>query len=163
MECSETSTPRVCRLADKPCREFYEAKNPLFKKVFEFIDANGLDGLKKFPEGKHPIDADKVFVNFSDTLLKKPESAKFEVHDKYVDLQLVISGVERMGIKPRGELSELESDKMSEKDVKFYSDLPSDFLDLRAGEYVVFFPENGHAPAIGDGTVRKCIFKILAQ
>ena len=88
MECSETSTPRVCRLADKPCREFYEAKNPLFKKVFEFIDANGLDGLKKFPEGKHPIDADKgiVFLGAFDDYMISGPGKRFVLETTPVDI-----------------------------------------------------------------------------
>lgn len=157
-------TPKVFSISDVSAQARFIAKNARFAKVFEFIKSNGLGKLADFPDGKHVIDGDELFVNFSNSKLKKPEDAKFEVHNKYVDLQLLIKGErERMGVKPRAKLENMKEDKLAEKDVIFYSDTPENFVELKAGEYVVFFPEDGHAPMIGEGEVKKCIFKILAD
>ena len=162
-ESNGVHTPVVCKLGDAGSEAAYVAANPRFAKVFEFIKANGLERLAQFPDGKHMIDGDKIFVNFSSVELKKPQEAKFEVHDKYVDLQLVIVGKERMGVKPRSEVCDVMRNDMAQNDVIFFNDLPDEFVDLESGEYVVFFPSNAHAPAIGEGAVKKCIFKVLAH
>lgn len=156
------SAPKVCKL-NAENEAFYTAKNKRFAKVFDFLRANNLEKMAQFADGKQVIDGDEIFVNFATVNLKKPNDAKFEVHDKYIDLQFVITGEESMGIKPRGELKNFKENLIEAKDVIFYTDAPENFVNLKAGEFVVFFPNNGHAPAIGDGTIKKCIFKIKAD
>ncbi|MFR5871384.1 MAG: YhcH/YjgK/YiaL family protein [Alistipes sp.] len=90
--------------------------------------------------------------------------APLEAHDRYIDVQipLRVRGEERFGwrprercILPRGEFDEAA-------DIVFFDDKPSCYVSLHPGEFVVFFPEDAHAPLIGSGNVRKAILKIRA-
>ena len=46
------------------------------------------------------------------------------------------------------------------KDILFFDDVPQTYYTLRPGQFTVLFPEDGHAPMVGEGTVRKIIVKV---
>jgi beta-galactosidase beta subunit len=35
------------------------------------------------------------------------------------------------------------------------------YFDLHVGQMAIFLPEDGHAPMIGEGKIKKCIVKVL--
>jgi len=51
----------------------------------------------------------------------------------------------------------------SRKDVMFYHDTPSTFAKLVPGQFAIFFPEDGHAPCLGKGEIRKIVAKIAVE
>ena len=44
-------------------------------------------------------------------------------------------------------------------DILLFDDVPQTFYTMRPGQFTVLFPEDGHAPMVGEGTVRKIIVK----
>ena len=91
----------------------------------------------------------------------KPKSeAVIETHDKYIDIQLPLFGVEKIGWKSRGELQEESIPYDEEKDITFYIDHPTAYTKVYPGQFVIYFPSDGHAPGIGQGTIRKAVIKI---
>lgn len=48
----------------------------------------------------------------------------------------------------------------AEKDIQFFDDVPQTYYTLRPGQFTVLFPEDGHAPMVGEGTMRKIIVKV---
>jgi len=57
--------------------------------------------LKELPVGKYEIEGEQIFAMVSRVCGRRKESALLETHDKYIDIQLVISGTDVMGWKPR--------------------------------------------------------------
>ena len=49
---------------------------------------------------------------------------------------------------------------LTEKDIQFFDDVPQTYYTLCPGQFTVLFPEDGHAPMVGEGIVRKIIFKV---
>ncbi len=47
-----------------------------------------------------------------------------------------------------------------ENDCALYSDAPTSFVDLRPGQFAIMYPEDPHAPVIGEGKIRKLIAKV---
>lgn len=47
-----------------------------------------------------------------------------------------------------------------ENDCVLFSDIPEVFFTLKPGQFAVVFPEDAHAPAIGEGIIKKAIVKI---
>ena len=135
----------------------YSAVYPRFSTVMGYLA--GVD-LAAINEGKYEIDGDSIFMTVVDAELKKPENAFLETHDKYIDIQIVISGTETFGWKDRDKCKEAKEAYSDRKDIAFFSDKPSAFVTLGAGECIVFFPGDAHAPLIGDGKVKKCIVKV---
>jgi len=135
-----------------------QALNPLFKQAFEFIQKNDL--LKMEP-GKTIIDGDKLFISVMENDGKTSEAAKMESHVNYIDIQVVISGVETMGWTAIEHCTDALEPYNTEKDLQFFSNKPSTFITVNPGEFAIFFPEDGHAPGIGNGPIKKAVIKVL--
>ena len=79
----------------------YEALNPNFTKAIEFIKENDLASL---PLGRNEICGDLVYANVMEAQPKRKEEARLEIHRRYIDIQIPISGDELMGYTPLNEL-----------------------------------------------------------
>jgi len=135
-----------------------QALNPLFKQAFEFIQKND---LSKMESGKTIIDGDKLFISVMEIDGKTAEAARLESHVKYIDIQVVISGVETMGWTAIEHCTEVLEPYNTEKDLQFFGNKPSTLITVNPGEFAIFFPEDGHAPGIGNGPIKKAVFKVL--
>ncbi len=134
--------------------------NPHFAKVCDYL--SGID-LAMLEDGRYEIDGDKAYVTVKDHQLKKKEDARVEAHDKYIDIQIVIRGTESFGWVSRSDCKTVQTPMNEEKDIIFYADAPTTYVTLSSGQMVIFFPGDGHAPLVGDGTVRKAIVKVAVE
>jgi biofilm protein TabA len=50
-----------------------------------------------------------------------------------------------------------------ERDIAFFSDRPAAWLPLAQGQFMVFFPEDAHAPLAADGPLHKVVVKLLVE
>lgn len=137
----------------------YNSVNPRFAKTFEYLLKTDFSALA---DGRYEIDGDEIYMMVQERDLKKPEDAALEVHDRYIDIQLILEGRESFGWSDRAALSSPRGEMDTTKDILFYDDKPSTYFTLGPGEMAVLFPGDGHAPLVGDGRVRKCIVKVLA-
>lgn len=136
----------------------YSSVHPLFAKAFEFLYS--ID-LKNVEVGKYEISEGLNYVVVEKEGMTAEEStAKFECHNKHIDIQLCIRGKEKLGWKPRNDCKSLKAEYNAEKDVLFYNDSPDTFFELSDNQFVIFFPEDVHAPMIADGIIKKLIVKV---
>ena len=137
----------------------YFCIHPLFAPAFEYIQAQDKGALQP---GKYEIQGDdlKVIISNNPGKTKEESNAKFECHEKYIDIQVCISGKETIGWKPRNTCSQQKDQYNSEKDVTFYNDAPDMYFQLTNNQFAIFFPEDVHAPMIGEGEIKKMIFKV---
>jgi len=88
-----------------------------------------------------------------------------EAHRKYLDLQYIIYGKEKIGFADYSNIKKVHSEYSSENDVEFFDSLDNEcFITLNQNHYAIFFPEDIHRPGISinsPGNVRKVIFKFL--
>ncbi len=111
--------------------------------------------------GIHELDGKDIYVNVMEPELKKPADAKLEIHDAYIDIQVLIRGEqETFGWSERADLRKPLGEFDAGKDIQFFDDEPQTFYTLRPGQFTILFPEDGHAPMIGEGNVRKIIVKV---
>lgn len=139
--------------------ERYFALNARLKMVFDFLATADVESLAV---GRHDIDGDELFVNVSELELRPMEAAHLEVHNRYVDVQVVLGGEELFGWSNRSDCHEAEGEFDTERDILFYGDRPQTYYHVRPGQFTILFPEDAHAPMLGEGSVRKLIFKVLA-
>lgn len=137
----------------------YFLVHPLFAKAFDYIKQTDLQSKEP---GKYEIDGDKLKAIFSDKkgMTTEESIAKFECHNKHIDIQLCISGVETIGWKPREKCTTEKGPYNEEKDVLFYTDSPDMYFQLTDGQFVIFFPEDVHAPMIGENEIKKLVIKV---
>ena len=137
--------------------ERYAGLHKHFKKAFEFIKSNDINKLEP---GKYPIDGDELHASVSLKDGLKTADAKFEAHDKYIDIQVCPAGAEQIGWRPRKNCMNPKAQYDEVKDVIFYNDQPETYFQLHEGEFAIFFPEDVHAPMIGEGPIKKLVVKV---
>lgn len=138
--------------------EQYFSLHPLFAAAFAFIRETDLANV---PDGKSDI-AEGLKAIFSNAPGKTKEAslAKFECHNKNIDIQLCINGTETIGWKPREKCITPNGGYNEEKDVQLYYDDADTFFQLTNGQFAIFFPEDVHAPMIGEGDIKKLVIKV---
>ena len=136
----------------------YISVHPLFNKAFNYIRTTDFNEL---PDGKFEIaDGLKGILSNAPGKTKEASLAKFECHDKNIDIQFCIKGQETIGWKPRSACNIKNGEYNDEKDVRFFADSPDMFFELQDDQFVIFFPDDVHAPMIGDGNIKKLVIKV---
>ena len=83
-----------------------------------------------------------------------------EYHQKYLDIHILLTGKETIGWK---NLSDCKVEKQAfdvENDYGLYQDAPTTYVTLHPNEFAIVYPEDAHAPIIGEGKIRKLVVKI---
>ena len=135
----------------------YFALHPLFEKAFAYV--NSLD-LQNLQPGKYEVEGKTLHASVSEKPGYKAEEAKFEAHNNYIDIQVCPSGREKLGWKARKDCKEVKTEYDADKDVIFYNDPPESYFNLSQGQFAIFFPEDVHAPMIGEGSIKKLVVKV---
>ena len=138
--------------------EKYASLSPLFAQAVEFLKSTDLLAHEL---GKVVLVEGQLIVNFSQARPKSKEEAKIETHDKFIDIQIPLTGIELMGYTPRADLPMESYDSV--KDITFYKGLASDYFQITPGMFAVFFPQDGHAPAITPNEIKKVIVKVAVS
>lgn len=137
----------------------YAALNPLFADVVEFLNDHDLQTLEV---GKYPIQGNNVFLNLQMAKGRSQEAAVLETHIEMIDIQIPLSAEESFGYTPLQDLPDFEYN--AEKDITKYGDTKAQtYVTVKPGQFVIFFPQDGHAPCITpQAEIKKAIFKIKA-
>lgn len=135
----------------------YASLHPRFTRAFNFVKSQNLAALEP---GKFEIDGKEIHASVSAKEGVTAADAKFECHDHYIDIQVCPAGSETIGWKPRNTCQQIKTPYNPEKDVTFFSDQPDTYFELQAGQFAIFFPEDVHAPMIGEGTIKKLVVKV---
>ena len=135
----------------------YFGLHELFEKAFQFINDQNLQTIQP---GKFEIKGKDLHASVSLKDGCKKGDAKFEAHNNYIDIQVCLSGKETIGWKPRSACSDIKIDYNPEKDVIFFSDEPDTFFELHERQFAIFYPEDVHAPMIGEGPIKKLVVKV---
>ncbi|MGX5690633.1 YhcH/YjgK/YiaL family protein [Arcticibacter tournemirensis] len=128
-----------------------------FDKAFEYLKNEDLQSLEV---GKTVIEEGSLTSAVSAKEGAKVEDAKFEAHNNFIDIQVCISGKEKMGWSTRSVCTNPVAPYNPEKDVIFYNDKPGMYFELQPGQFAIFFPEDVHAPMIGEGVIKKLVIKV---
>ncbi|MFA5865623.1 MAG: YhcH/YjgK/YiaL family protein [Phycisphaerae bacterium] len=109
----------------------------------EFLEKDNLIGMAP---GRYEIDGSNIFALIQHYETKPQERGKWEAHRRYIDIQFVVQGMERMGYANLGTME--ISEPYNEKDDYLLLGGSGDFFTVRAGTFVVFAPEDVHMPTI---------------
>lgn len=116
--------------------------------------------LRSLPSGRHEIDGENLFALVFEYQTKRVEDTFWEAHRRYIDVQYVEAGVERMGYAPLRTMRHGPYD--DEKDyVRAEGD--GEFFLLRAGFFTVLWPHDAHMPGLvveRPAPVKKVVMKV---
>lgn len=139
----------------------YFEELPLLKKVEEFVaDFNH----KKLSDGTYEIDGKRVFAMVQSYRTKQQtQEMMFEAHKKYIDLQYIVNGIEKIRWANLDKVDLIEERYSSGWDIAFYEGNAMFDFTLTKGTFLLLYPEDAHLPGLSaqkDINVRKIVFKM---
>lgn len=138
----------------------YQGLQPELYRALELLTQIDFATL---PDGKYEVDGEKLFYQLS-TYDSREENDTPEAHRKYIDVQFLVSGQEWVGVAPLSAM-EQEVEARPEGDIWFYRGPVNDLL-LAGDRFMVFFPQDAHAPCVAvdhPAPCRKCLVKVMVQ
>ena len=138
--------------------EEFDYLSDKIKECFEFYKNND---MKKMEKGSHPIKADELFVNIVEYETTDPENRFWEAHKDYLDLHLMLDGIEQIDLNFIDNM-DLGSYK-KEDDYQAMDGEKNSSVILNEGDFLICYPNDGHMTAIkvkDPQKIKKAIFKI---
>lgn len=144
----------------------YHGLGPRFEAGMRWLEDNALTGqaidstFGGMDPGRYDLDGEDLFAMVQDYESKPKSEGFWEAHRQYADIQLVVSGAEHMGYAPATSLVPGSYDDESD-----FLRLDGDgmFIDMRAGTFMVLFPQDAHMPGMAidaPSPVRKIVVKV---
>ncbi len=133
------------------------ALHPAFASLFDFLASNDLLSM---PLGRIEVDGDNLFINNVNPECVPASEQVLEMHRRYIDVHILLSGNERIGWKSLADVEHFTKEYDSEADCALSDDRPTTYVDLLPGQLCIVWPEDPHAPIIGSGKIRKAIAKV---
>lgn len=135
-----------------------ESLHPLFKTLFDYVKTHDLLHAEL---GRIEIDGERLYINNVNPECVAPEKQVLELHRDYIDVHILLEGTETIGWKALEDLQNEVKAYSEEEECALYSDVPTAYVNLLPGQFVIVYPEDPHAPIIGQGRIRKLIAKVM--
>ena len=126
-------------------------------RAFEFLTTAD---LKSLPVGGIPLDGNRLFVSIDHVEGRGRERARLEAHRRYIDIQVTIAGTEHIGWRSLAHCRNPDGVFDADRDIGFFGDQPETWLVIPEQHFVIFFPDDAHAPLAGAGPLTKAIVKV---
>jgi biofilm protein TabA len=138
--------------------EQYNKNKAIWDKAFVFLNRKDLDTLSP---GMYPIDGKLLYATVGQSVSKDMDKTKWESHRKYIDLQYMIRGKEKIGVAPVAGATVTEPYDES-KDIAHYETTGKWYV-AEPGIFFLFFPTDAHRPDLKVDTndpYKKLVIKI---
>ncbi|WP_199638470.1 N-acetylneuraminate anomerase [Serratia sp. PAMC26656] len=116
--------------------------------------------------GRYELQGDNIFMNVMTFNTQSPVEKKAELHEQYIDLQLLLNGEERILFGMAGTARQSE-EFHHEDDYQLCSAIENEqTIILKPGMFVVFMPGEPHKPGcvVGEpGEIKKVVVKVKAD
>jgi YhcH/YjgK/YiaL family protein len=120
----------------------YTQITPQLEKAFSFLQSTNLADLKP---GRIELEGDSVYVMVQEYLTKPQDAGQWEAHKRYVDVQYIVSGSEKIGFAMLNSMQLGEYNPERDFQAMFGE---GQFMTMIPGSFAVFFPQDAHMPGI---------------
>ncbi len=133
---------------------------PAWHRAFEFLDTLTSDST----DGRYTIEGEDIFAIVMSYHTSAPESAVFESHQNYIDIQTVITGAEGFECAFSDDLS-VTTPYDASKDAAFYerTSYGQTHVDVFPGTFVMLYPHDAHIAGLIVGTESKLVKKVVVK
>lgn len=146
------SQPNPCRLP------------AAIEKALNFLRTTDFSQLSP---GVVEIDGKTIFAQVIDLTTREPHENRPEVHRRYLDIQFLAWGEEKIGIAIDTGNNEVSEELLEQRDIIFYHHSENEsFIEMIPGSYAIFFPQDVHRPACnknGATPIRKIVVKVAVS
>lgn len=135
----------------------YAALHPDFAEAIHLLQTLDFAAL---PDGQVPCKNPNIRLFVGSEPMRSKAEAKPEAHLKHIDIQVPINGSEIYGWIDAGSLKNGLGYNEA-RDIEFFACECETWLTVDVGGFALFFPNDAHAPLVGnEPTIRKAVFKI---
>ena len=134
---------------------------PLGEKIQKALQYLAKTDFSSVEPGKYEIDGENIFALVNEYNTKPLSVGKWEAHRKYIDVQYVASGREKIGISEFEKVIILE-EYNEDKDCSIYKG-DGNYLLVDEGHFAIFFPTDVHMPGLSINIpkpVKKVVVKV---
>ncbi|TDQ20490.1 YhcH/YjgK/YiaL family protein [Raoultella sp. BIGb0149] len=122
--------------------------------------------LQSIAPGRYELQGDSVFMNVMRFSSGAPAEKKAELHTRFIDIQILLAGEERIFFGVAGAARECE-DAHDEDDYQLCRSIDGEqVLTLQAGMFAVFMPDEPHKPGCmvtQAAEIKKVVIKVSAS
>ena len=141
--------------------ERYVGMMPGIAEGLRFIRSATLD----LQLGRHEL-PHNCYANVDEYCTKVQSPVGFEAHREYIDIQFLLSGEERILVRPLAELR-CTTPYDAHRDVAFFAhEEPATEVVLGKGRFVILFPDEAHEPQLclaEPRDVKKIVVKVKCK
>ncbi|MDU5156654.1 N-acetylneuraminate anomerase [uncultured Citrobacter sp.] len=120
---------------------------------------------EKMP-GRYELQGDNIFMNVMQFATQSPEQKKAELHREYIDIQVLLSGEERILFGMTDSARQCEEMHV-EDDYQLCSQIADEqAMVLKPGRFVIFMPGEPHKPGCvvqAPMDIKKVVIKVRAS
>lgn len=132
--------------------------------IVRAIEYLGSTDFTHVESGQYELDGKKLVSIVQRYKTRLPEQAIWESHRKYIDVQFMAGGSEKIGIAHLDKAPQVTMPYSDEKDVIFYEP-GTEYFDAPMGTMMIFYPEDIHAPCLAQGNppTQKEVVKVVVK
>lgn len=138
----------------------YRGLHPRIDRAFEYLHRTDLAALAP---GDYEIDGENIYARALTYTTRLPEAGKWEAHRRYIDLQVMVEGAERIAYAPLSSMTPGEYDEA--KDFHHLSGA-GDPVTLPSGSFMLLWPADAHMPCLAvdqPAPIKKVVVKIAVD
>lgn len=139
----------------------YGSLGERISKALDYIAANDFSVTEP---GRYEIDGGNIYSVVMEYETKDEKDSSWEAHRKYVDIQYIAGGEEKIGYSDIKSLS-VKKEYDPAADCMLLNG-HGNFIICHPGTFVILYPDDAHMPGVsvqGAEKVRKVVVKILAE
>ncbi|WP_459979302.1 YhcH/YjgK/YiaL family protein [Paenibacillus sp. YK5] len=134
---------------------------PAIQQGLEQIVSRNLAAQKP---GRYELDGQMMYALVQEMSTKPAEEQRAESHMTYADIQLLVSGEEKIGFSRLSAELEMADNQLAARDVAYYKHSHDESeIVLKSGMFAVFFPEDVHRPCCHVNGEKHSIKKIVVK
>ncbi len=139
--------------------ELYFKLDKNIKKALKYLQNKNFKGMEP---GNYEVDGDRIYAVVQEYQTLPQTKAKWESHEKYIDIQYMINGTERMGISRKKKMTLLHDYNKTNDITIFRGD--GDFFKLESEHFVILFRDDIHMPKVEvESSGPEPIFKVVMK
>lgn len=131
------------------------------EKALDFLRTTDFTALAP---GVVDIDGRNIFAQVLDLTTQTWDENRPEVHRRYLDIQFLAWGEEKIGVAIDTGNNEISESLLEQRDIIFYHGSENEsFIEMTPGTYTIFFPQDVHRPACiknKASAIRKIVVKV---
>lgn len=137
----------------------YVGMNDRFIAAFEYLKKTDFSLLES---GKYSVDGNDIFAIINEYETKDHTDGNLEAHKKYIDIQFMSSGSEKIGVATKRNQTPVKT--YDSKDDYHLFNEKCNFVSLTKGMFGIFYPDDLHLTGIRNNSsekVKKIVVKVL--